>query len=99
MICLRDPRQQSPCERRVEESEPEHALWVDQVARAERDALVLDQTPVVARHTHVAVSEQRNAQVRSKPASITRLLRPRMMRVLRVSRYGYTRGLGGQWKG
>jgi hypothetical protein len=68
---------------------PENTLGVNQVARAERDALVLDQTPVVARHTHVAVGEQRNAQVRPEPASVARLLRPRVMRVLRVGRYGY----------
>jgi hypothetical protein len=67
---------------------PENTLGVNQVACTERDALVLDQTPVVARHTHVAVSEQRNAQVGSEPASVARLLRPRVVRVLRVGRYG-----------
>ena len=70
---------------RKEPNVPEHTLGVDQVARAEGDAFVLDQTPVLARHVHVAVREQRNAQVGPEPASAARLLRPRVVRILRVS--------------
>jgi hypothetical protein len=89
VICLRDRYfRQTRHIWRARKRVPEHTLRVNQVARAERDALVLDQTPVVARHTHVAVSEQRNAQVGSEPASVARLLCPRVVRVLRVGRYG-----------
>jgi hypothetical protein len=86
VICLRD--RQPPHIGRDSKRIPEHTQWVDQVARTEGNALVLDQAPIVARDTHVAVREQRNAQVGPEPASVARLLGPRVVRVLRVSRYG-----------
>ena len=67
---------------------PQHTLGIDQVARTEGDALVLDQTPVLARYAHVAVSQQRDAQVWAEPALGARLLRPGVMGVLRVGRDG-----------
>jgi hypothetical protein len=86
VICLRD--RQPPHIGRDSKRVPEHTQWVDQVARTEGNALVLDQAPIVARDTHVAVREQRNAQIGPEPARVARLLGPRVVRVLRVSRYG-----------
>jgi hypothetical protein len=65
-----------------------HAPGIDQIARAERDPLVLDQTPVLARNAHVAVGQQRDAQIGPETACGAGLLRPGVVRVLRVGRYG-----------
>ena len=69
---------------------PQHALGVDQVTRAERDALFLNQTSVVARHAHIPVCKQRDAQIGPEPALGARLLRPGVVRVLRVGGDGCT---------
>src|SRR6266850_2827668 len=66
----------------------QHALRIDQIARAERDPLVLDQTPVLARDAHVAVGQQRDAQIGPEAARGAGLLRPGVVRVLRVGRDG-----------
>ena len=65
---------------------PQDALGIDQVARAERDPLILDQTSVVARHGHITVRQQRDAQTGSEPSCRAGLLRPGVVRVLRVGR-------------
>lgn len=55
---------------------PQHALGIDQVARAERDPLILNQTSVVARDAQITVREQRDAQIGPQPSRRAGLLRP-----------------------
>jgi hypothetical protein len=64
----------------------QHPLGIDQIARAQRDPLVLDQTPVLARDAHVAVGQQRDAQIGPEAACGAGLLRPGVVGVLRVGR-------------
>ena len=71
---------------------PQHALRIDQTARGERDLLVLDQTPVLARNAHNAIGQQREAQIGSEATRGAGLLRPGVLRVLRVGRGGCMMG-------
>jgi hypothetical protein len=45
----------------------QHTLGIDQIARAQRDPLVLDQTPVLTCNAHAAVGQQWDAQIGPKP--------------------------------
>jgi hypothetical protein len=64
---------------------PQHTLRIDQITRPERDPLVLDQTPILACHAHVTVRQQQNAQIGPEATCSAGLLRPGVVRVLRVS--------------
>jgi hypothetical protein len=54
----------------------QHALGIDQMTRTEHNPLVLDQTTLLARDVHVAVGQQRDAQIANGPvpACVTGLL-------------------------
>jgi hypothetical protein len=41
----------------------QRALRIDQIVRAERDAVVLNQAPVFARNDHIAIRQQRDVQI------------------------------------
>ena len=53
----------------------QNALKINQVAPAERDALVLNTTPVLASNIHVAVCQQWDAQIGAEATCIAGLLR------------------------
>lgn len=60
---------------------------ITQAARAECNPLVLIETPVLTSNVQVAV-RQRDTQIRAEATYGAGLLRPGMMRVLRVDRDG-----------
>ena len=64
---------------------PQHILRIDQIARTERDPLlVLDRTPVLLRHAHVTIGQRRDMHIGPEATRGVGLLRAGLVRALRV---------------